>query len=187
MAGPQPQKGDQQRVQEPSLEAECEGQDADRPPPDAVRIMGVDMKGLSHQPDARAIEEAAQEEHRLREAGGLPPIPEREAQGMGRGDGTEHGDQLGAAGEVFPVVADQKQGGETHQGGGGGHQHEDRPGPSPLGHLACTLVQVGDALRLLVGDDGVTPPEAQLLLQPRPLICRQGTLRHTGARTESRK
>ena len=110
-AGPQRQQGDEQRMQEPSLETERERQDPYRPPPHAVRVMRVDMEGLRDQPDACTIEEAAQEEHRLGKAGGLPPIPEREAEGMSRGDGTEHSDQLGAAGEIVPVVADEQQGG----------------------------------------------------------------------------
>jgi hypothetical protein len=170
-------------MQQPGLERESERQHAHRPPPDAVRIMRVDMVGLGHQPDARTIEEAAQEKHRLRQAGGLPPIPEREAESVGRGYRSEHGDQLGAAGEVVPVVAHQEQRGQSDQCGRRSHQHEDRTRPAPLRHLARTLVQLGDALGLSVGDDCVTPPEAQLLLQPRSLRCGQSSLRHTGART----
>jgi hypothetical protein len=104
---------------------------------------------------------------------------------VSQGDDAEDDGELGEAGKLVPVVADQEQGGQADQGGRRGHQNEDRPRPPPLGQLARTFIYVGDALGLLLGDDGVPPPEAQLVQQPGSLLRGYGSLRHVGARTRS--
>jgi hypothetical protein len=140
LPGPEGHQRDEQRVQQPSLETEREGQHADRPPPDAIGPMRVDVERLRHQPDARAIEEAAQEENGFRQGSGIPLVAQTEADGVGDGDDTQHDEQLALAGEIVPVVADEEQGGEADQGRRRGHQHEHRPRPPPLGHLSRAFI-----------------------------------------------
>jgi hypothetical protein len=98
--GPEAQEADQQSVQQPGLETQGEGQDSYRPPPDAIGVVRVDVEDLGHQPDARSIEETSQKEDILGEGGGVPPIAQGEAGGVGQGDSDEDDRELGPAGEL---------------------------------------------------------------------------------------
>jgi hypothetical protein len=144
----------------------------------------VQVEDLRHQPDPRSIEEAAQEEDLVGQHAGVLLVAKGEGSGVGQGDGAQDHGELGLAGELVPVVADQEHGGESNQSRGRCHENGDRARPAPLGHLAGTFIEVGDALGLLVGDDGVPPPDAQLVQQPGPLLCVDGSLRHARARPD---